>query len=66
MTLSLPQNFDRNKNKMSKYNIEIMNTQYQHKMQIQNRLEESVSDFRLVPSADFACGNRGVQLKRYR
>lgn len=65
MTLSLPQNFDRNKNKISKYNIEIMNTQYQHKMQIQNRLEESVSDFRLFPSADSACGIRGVKLKRY-
>lgn len=42
-----------------------MNTQYQHKMQIQNRLEESVSDFRLFPSADSAYGIRGVKLKRY-
>lgn len=42
-----------------------MNTQYQHTMQL-NKTEGSVSDFRLVPSADFACGNRGVQLKRYR
>lgn len=41
-----------------------MNTQYQHKMQILNRLEESVSDFRLLPSADFAYGIKGVKLRK--